>query len=439
MLSAILRKRPIGDFAQNAGLVVVGTLAAQLLPLLFYPIFTRLFAPADFGTFATVAMIATPLAIVASGSYEQAFLLVRTQQGTANLFRFILLRSAAVLLPGLLVLVALREPIAAALADQALPLALLFVPVIAFGQVIYNCTSEWLVREKAFKGLAINRIWQSFALSLAKVGFGIGGWFGAGLVLGEALGRVLYVADTYRRVWRFPLARLGTSRKRIAAMGKRFRSFPRLMVPDQLANTFGGTIHVLIIGYAFGPTELGYVSLLFSALYLPVTIVSSSLKDVFRQRASVDYLRDGTCRPLYAKLVVPVAVLGLVGFGLLYLISPWLFVFVFGPEWATAGDYARILIPMFFFNFVAMSLGGVLVIAKKIGVSLGWQISSLALAAAALLAGVTVFGTVAGTLLLFTIARSLSYVHYMILSYKHARRPAGAQTQPTPSRMEKAP
>jgi len=426
MLSGLLRWRPSGDFALNAGLVMAGTVVAQILPLLFYPIFTRLYSPADFGTFATISMIATPLAILASGAYEQAFLIVRSRAATANLFLFIMLRSATVLLPCLLLLLVLRGSIATALADPALRISLVFVPLIAFGQVFYNCTAEWLVREKAFMGLTVNRIWQSFALSLAKLGFGAGGWFSGGLVLGEALGRLLYIGDTYRRVWRVPLGSLSTSRTRMAVMGKRFRTFPRLMVPDQLINTFAGSVHILIIGYAFGPTELGYVSLLFSALYLPVTVVSSSLKDVFRQRASVDYAREGNCRPLYVKLLLPVTLLGIAGFGLLYLISPWLFVFVFGAKWAALGVYARILIPMFFFNFVAMSLGGVLVIARKMGVSLGWQVTGLVLATAALLVGVLVFENVVDTLLLFTLARSVSYAHYMILSYRHAKRPTGA-------------
>jgi O-antigen/teichoic acid export membrane protein len=425
MLTAIWRRRPLGDFAQNAGLVMAGTVVAQVLPLLFYPVFTRLYSPADFGTFATISMIATPLAIVASGTYEQAFLIARSSLSAANLFLFILLRSAIILLPALLLLLALRDPIAIALADPALRVALIFVPLISFGQVVYNCTAEWLVRETAFKDLSANRISQSVALALPKLGFGVGGWFGGGLVLGEALGRLVYVGYSFRQVWRGPMSRFATSRSRMAAMGKRYRNFPRVMVPDQLINTFAGSIHVLIIGYAFGPTELGYVSLLFSALYLPVTIVSSSLKDVFRQRASVDYARDGNCRPLYFRLLWPVTLLGLVGFGLLYLLSPWLFVFVFGPKWAAVGEYARLLIPMFFFNFVAMSLGGVLVIANKMGTSLVWQVTGLLLATLALLAGVTVFENVADTLLLFTLARSMSYVHYMVLSYKHAKRPIG--------------
>jgi len=424
VLANLLRPRPIGDFAQNAGLVMAGTLVAQVLPLLFYPIFTRLFSPANFGTFATVSMIATPLAIVASGAYEHAFLLVRSSRATANLFRFILARCALVLAPSFILLLVWRGPIAIALSDPALRITLTFVPIISFGQVIYNCTSEWLLRAQAFKGLTINRIWQSGALSLAKLGFGLGGWIGGGLVLGEVLGRLLYIGDTYRRVWREPLVGFPATWRRVAAMGKRHRTFPRLMVPDQLINTFSGSIHVLIIGYAFGPTELGYVSLLFSALYLPVTIVSSSVKDVFRQRANIDYARDGNCRPLYLKLLLPVTLLGLAGFGLLYLISPWLFVIVFGPEWAPAGEYAQILIPMFFFNFVAMSLGGVLVLAQRMVVSLSWQIFSLLLAGAALLVGVMVFGSVRDTLLLLTGARSLSYILYMVLSYRYAKRPA---------------
>jgi O-antigen/teichoic acid export membrane protein len=401
---------------------MAGTLVAQILPLLFYPIFTRLFSPSDFGTFAIISMIATPLAILASGAYEQAFLLVRTSRGTVSLFRYILLRCTIVLVPSTLVFTVWSEQIADALANPALRFSLLFVPFISFGQVVYNCTSEWLVRATAFKSLTLNRISQSCTLSLAKLGFGFSAFIGGGLVVGEALGRLLYAALTYRLIWRHPLSRFPTNWRRIIAMGKRYRSFPRIMLPDQLINTFGGSIHVLVIGYAFGPTELGYVSLLFSALYLPVTIVSSSLKDVFRQRAMVDYTADGSCRPLYIKLLLPVALLGLVGFGLLYFISDWLFIFVFGPEWAPVGNYARILIPAFFFNFVAMSLGGILVFAQKLDVSLRWQIMSLLLAGASLLIGVFVFGNIRDTLLSFTIARSISYGYYMILSYKFAKR-----------------
>lgn len=412
------------EFARSAGLVILGTVIAQVLPLLFYPIFTRLFSPADFGTFAIIAMIAAPLAILASGMYEQAFLIVRSHTSTLNLFLYIMLRSSLVMLLALLLLLALREEVANGLKDPALVGALLFVPIIGLGQVIYNCTSEWFVRCKEFKALAINRVVQGALLSLAKLGFGLAAMFNGGLVLGEALGRLLYIGHVTNGTWRIPLGNMRqTSWKKIAATGKRYRRFPRIMVPDQLINTFTGSVHVLFIGYAFGPTQLGYVSLIFSALYLPVTVVSSSIKDVFRQRASVDFAETQNCRPIFVKLLIPVTLIGVGGFGLLYLIAPWIFVIVFGPDWAKAGLYAQLLIPMFFFNFVSMSLGGVLVIANQMKASLWWQITSLMMAIVSLLIGIYGFGTVVDTLIAFTVARSLGYIHYMALSYKYAKAP----------------
>lgn len=411
-------------FAFDTSLVVLATLAAQILPLLFYPILTRIYSPAEFGTFATVILFATPLAIVASGVYEQAFLLNRSERASFQLFQFIVRRSLIVLTIAFLILLVLRAEIAKLFNDPGLNGMLLLIPIISLGQVIYVCSSEWLVRGKAFAALGVNRIWQSAALSLSKTALGFGPFTGSGLVVGEAFARCLYMMYSFAKIWRKPLQDFGwASDRRRRAMGRRFRQFPRIMVPDQLINTLSGSIHIVFIGAAFGPTELGYVSLLFSALYLPVTVVSSSIKDVFRQRASVDYAQNGNCRPIYLKLLTPVTLLGLIGFGLLYAVSPWIFVIAFGPEWAALGGYAQILIPMFFFNFIGMSLGGVLVIANQMKASLWWQCTNLAMATLALLVGIFILENVPGTLFLFSIARSVSYLHNMLLSYKYARRP----------------
>lgn len=415
-----------GTFARNASVVMMGTMAAQALPLMFYPILSRLYTPADFGTFATVALAASCLAVVASGVFEQALLLLRSDRTAAALFRFILRRSLAVMIAAQVLLALAGGAIAQAFDDPALRIALLVVPLIAFGQVIYNCTAEWLVRATAFGPLTVMRILQSSVLAVPKLGFGL--WLGAGpgLVWGEAVGRLAYIAYSYWAVWRRPLRVFARNRARAYAAARRYRNFPRLMVPDQLLNILSGSIHVFFIGTAFGPEQLGYVSLLLSALYLPITVVSSSVKDVFRQRASVEYARDGTCRPLYRRLVLPLALVGAVGFAALYWASSWIFELVFGGQWAPLGDYARILMPFFFFNFVSMSLAGVLVIAERMNVSLMWQVANLLLAVVALAVGCFVLESITATLALFTIARSLGYLFYMGLSYYYAKRPVPA-------------
>jgi O-antigen/teichoic acid export membrane protein len=153
--------------------------------------------------------------------------------------------------------------------------------------------------------------------------------------------------------------------------------------------------------------------------------VSSAVKDVFRQRASVEYATEGSCRRTYRRLLMPIGLLAFAGFAILYVISPTLFPLVLGPTWAVAGEYARILTPLFFCNFVAMSLGGVLVIAERTDVSLAWQVANLVLTIAALIVGTRVLNNMAAALWCYTVVRAASYLLYMALSYFYAeRRPA---------------
>jgi O-antigen/teichoic acid export membrane protein len=212
------------------------------------------------------------------------------------------------------------------------------------------------------------------------------------------------------------------TRNRVTAAARRYAHVARYTLPDQLINNLAGSIHVIFLGTAFGTAELGYVTLVLSILYFPVTVVSTAVKDVFRQRASLEYQLNGTCRPTYRRLVVPIALLALIGFGTMYVAAPWLFPLVLGSDWSVAGNYARILVPMFFWNFVSMSLGGVMVIAERTDISLVWQVLNLFLTVVSLWIGTKVIREIEGALWLFSISRALSYIIYMGLSYLYAER-----------------
>jgi O-antigen/teichoic acid export membrane protein len=297
------------------------------------------------------------------------------------------------------------------------------VPIIAAAATVYSCYSEWCVRNRYFSELSRVRIWQTSAIAAARLGLGVLTPAINGFIAGDALGKAASVARCGVMLWRRdrPYLLIHTvSRMRAAA--RRYAHVARYTLPDQLINNLSGSIHVLFLGAAFGTEQLGYVALVLSVLYVPVTVVSSAVKDVFRQRASLEYATSGTCRPTYRRLLVPLVPLALMGFGALYLIAPWLFPVVLGAEWAVAGEYARILTPLFFWNFVSMSLGGVLVIAERTDVSLLWQIAGLALTIAALLVGTRVLNDIVAALWCFSLARSASYILYMALSYYYAER-----------------
>ncbi|MHB1163468.1 MAG: lipopolysaccharide biosynthesis protein [Minisyncoccota bacterium] len=416
-----------GSFRRDALVLTGGTFAAQALPLLLYPVFTRIYAPADFGVFATISLCATVASLLGSGAFEHAILIARTRRQAAHVAAWALTRSVLVLIGLLAVIVPLGDWAARRGAvDVAVVPWLVLVPLIAAGQVVSNCYGEWCVRNEQFADLSKLRIWQTSSIAAARLGFGLALPSINGVVAGDAVGKTASAFRSAAMVWSRdrPYLHIHTWR-RMRDAARRYANVARFALPDQVINNLGGSIHVLFLGAAFGTRELGFLSLVLSLMYVPVTVVSSAVKDVFRQRASVEYASTGSCRATYRRLLVPVTALAVVGFGTLYLISPWLFPFALGSEWAVAGEYARILTPLFFSNFVSMSLGGVLVIAERTDVSLAWQVANLLLTLGALLIGTRVLNEMSGSLWCFSLARTLSYASYMALSYRYAeRRPA---------------
>jgi O-antigen/teichoic acid export membrane protein len=320
-----------GSFRRNALVLTAGTATAQVLPLLAYPLFTRLYTPAEFGVFATVSLFATLGAILASGTYEQTILIAPTRRMAARLGAYALLRSVIILATILVLVIPFGGAAVSLGLDATVAPWLPAVPIMAAALVVYSCYAEWCVRNQYFGELSRVRIWQTSAIAAARLGLGVLTSAINGFVAGDLVGKLASAGRCGAMVWlrdRRYLRIQTVARAREAA--RRYAHVARYTLPDQLINTLGGSIHVIFLGAAFGTEQLGYVTLVLSLLYMPVTVVSSAVKDVFRQRASVEYAREGSCRPTYRRLLGPIALLAAAGFGLLYVISPTVFPAVLG-------------------------------------------------------------------------------------------------------------
>ena len=102
---------------------------------------------------------------------------------------------------------------------------------------------------------------------------------------------------------------------------------------------------------------------------------------------------------------------------------PYIIPFFLGDAWVKSGLYSQFLIPLFYFNFVSMSLGGIFVIANKIKISLYWQIFNITITIFALIVGSVIYNSMSITLILFSVAKTISYIIYMLLSYKFSLNP----------------
>ena len=411
------------DFAKNTLVVVSGTAIAQIFPILFIPVLARIYSPSEFGLLAVIASLVPIISVISSGAYEGGILISKSKQASANLAVYILIRSLIVLLIFLSIIIIFNSEILKIFNEPLLKNWLYLVPVISLGVIFFNISNEWFVKYKYFSKLSLNKAFYTISNVLSKLFIGLSSLLNSGgLILGDLVGK--FFISSYASYVLFNLE--GKYFKAVTGSGlrnapKEIPDFPKYMMPDQIISNLGGSIHVFFISAYFGSTELGFVAIVSSILYVPITVFSAAIKDVFRQRAIEDFQQSGSCRNLYLKLLLPVSLMAVFGFSILYLIIPTFFNIFLGEQWTTAGAYAQIMTPLFCLSFISMALKDVFVVVKKMHIALYWQIFFILLLLLSLIISTSFFQSIEATLYAMTLANCISYLVYIILSYIYAK------------------
>ena len=330
----IMFKNFHGNFIKNIGIAVTGTSLSQIISLMFYPIFTRLYSSEDFGLMALFMSVTTSVVVISSGAYEQAILICKDKVELDNLMKLILIRSLIMLAVISLTLLILLNTAPLFLNYKVYQNWIFIVSLTAFFTIIYGSYNEYCVKQKKFKNLGVSKVYNSLFVSLQKSINKFLSFISNGLIFGELIGKGILSLICLRS-----MKSMGANIfkdyniKVLNKTRQKFKVYPRFMMFDILINTLGGSVHVYIILLFFNASELGYISLSLSLLTLPVTVISGGIKDVFREKANQLFVSSGSCRKLYVDLLKPLAVLGFIGFGILYFIVPYAIPLALGNDW----------------------------------------------------------------------------------------------------------
>ena len=148
--------------------------------------------------------------------------------------------------------------------------------------------------------------------------------------------------------------------------------------------------------------------------------MTSSISEVFREKASKQYNEEGSCRPLLVKTVLTLFSVSIIPFIVCMVFAPDIFAFAFGEKWRLAGDYARLIGILFFFNAVVVPISYVLYIAKNFYISLKMDVALFVTSIASIFIGFYTFGSVEMGILFYSVSYSLIYIITFCLSYKYS-------------------
>jgi O-antigen/teichoic acid export membrane protein len=401
---------PKNAFARSAGVLVGGTMGAQLATVLAAPVLTRLYTPEDFGMLAVYSSLFALIGVISSLRYDLAIPLPEDDVEAANVAVLsLLLVGISTTLTAVLVLM-LGTSIAELLGVPVLANYLWLLPVGVLLSGAYSVFNYWSVRTKRFSTIAQTKLTQAIAtlaIQLATFKFG-----GIGLLFGQVAGQSVGTTSLARPA----LAMLAF--KQVSWVGirnalVRYRRFPVFATWSGLVNTAGHQLPPIMFSALFSAGVAGLYALAQRILMLPSSLIGTAIGSVFLSHAVEAHQKEGL-GDLYEKLQDKLIRIGLPPAVILVFIGPSLFVLVFGESWRSAGQFAQWLAAGVFAGFVVSPLSMVFSILEKQATGLVLQLNLFFLRLTAIIIGAS-FSNLLLTVALYSAASLLGYLAYIVV------------------------
>lgn len=358
----------------------------MLFPMISAPIVARLYSPVDFGIYAVFFSLATILSAISSLELRNVTLLEANRVDAAH--GALLALSTVIAFSLALVVVVFWVPEAwllSLLGPAVLPF-LIWLPLSIFlmggSQVLYT----WATREKEYRILARNKFVLGFATMVFQIGIGMTKPGAIGFIIANLLGLLL----ASMLVSTLFVSRLRQLRPRFTLGSARaqFVRHYRLTVwtmPSSLINSLSQFLPDLLINRFFGSALLGQYSLAVRMLNMPITFLSASIQDFFRQQASSEFNDDGHCKSSFWRFFALTAMGALLLIIPVILLVPYVFPIIFGTQWTDAGTLIQAVAFLTIVRFVSSPLSYVWIIRNQQRLDFLWQLGLLTLSLGALI------------------------------------------------------
>jgi len=154
------------------------------------------------------------------------------------------------------------------------------------------------------------------------------------------------------------------SRKKVYEGFKKYYKFSFIDSWAALMNSVSWQLPAFLLSAFFTPAVVGFYSLGFRLLQLPMSFIGGSISQVFFQRAS-RALSEGTLPSLVENVFRMLVIVGMFPILILTIVGSDVFTVIFGKAWAEAGVYTQILSLWAFIWFISSPLTTIYVVVEK--------------------------------------------------------------------------
>ena len=371
--------KPKSEFTRNILTLMTGTTIAQAIPIAISPILTRLYTPEDFGIFALFFSLTMIFGSIVNARYEMAIMLPVKDDEALNIAALGILIAIVLSVILFILVFFFNQVIVKLLNNKDIEIWLYLLPLSVLLIGIFNILSYLNTRMKYYKDISKALIYKSVVITSVQllVGYiyqGVSGLI-SGLILSNFFGNIKLFKNILLQHNFFT----SISIQKIIIVAVRYSNFPKFSVWSALASSSSQHLVSILIASFYSIASLGYYSLSEKVLGSPSAIIGRSIGQVYYQQGSQEKLSTGKVVNTFKSTLIKLILIGIPFFGILFFIVEDLFVIVFGEHWRIAGQYSKILLPLFLVRFVVSPLTLTAIIYEKNILDLCFQLFLLAL------------------------------------------------------------
>lgn len=417
----------MNSFIKNVSVLASGAIIGQIVVILASPILTRLYTVEAFGILSVFTSVCTILSLFSTGRFELAIVLPKLNENALKLIKLIFYIAIFVSFFYFIVIFISKEILKVNdsigflkyLTAYAAPLYIFFVALL-------SALSYWNQRKKAYKTITIANALQSISNTIISLALGFliinnnNNNNNNGMIWGLVGGIVVTVGylilkDKYlvKNVFRT---------KGVKEVAQEYKAFPKYMIFSDLSLNTNQQITPILFSHLYNSTIVGHYSLANRILRLPNIIVTSSVANVFRNDAIDEIRNKNNCKELYISTFKKLFLIAFPVYLTVFLISPFIFQFIFGESWGMAGEFGRIISLYLFFEFIATPLNTLFYIREQQKKLMLIQISNLIMSITMIVLGAKLFGDPRVSLLFYTINSIFFNLLLLLKSYKLSKQ-----------------
>lgn len=412
-------KEALGStYLRAVATLATGQTLAAIIPILAAPILGRLYLPSDYGILAIYMAIASVLSAMSTLQYAQAIIAERNDQRAIELVRICFLATAGMSILGLLAGIVGFMLMGGGGTYESARTWMLLLPATTLAAGLSTAIATLANRFQRYRFMAKIQVVSvavtvSTSILLGFQGFGVDGLFIA-YILGQFINTVSHLW-LYRKVVPKPVIMKG---KKIFGLAHRHRRFPIYTMPSELVSTINLQLPVFALGFVGAVALVGSFTRARQLVSMPITLLGSSIGQVFRQRASKDYHEYGSCRPIFKRTFIALLLIGIPPTVILMVVAPDLFRLFLGPNWGEAGEVASILAPMLLLRLICSPLSTVFYFTGAQRVDFILSLLGAVIGGCAMLLPIIIGAEPINIVYGFTITYVFIYICYIALSWK---------------------